>query len=133
MQLKVALAVNFVFSSSFPKHCTWTYFFNRYCSAFMIIHSLNNFLASKYKCILLHSEGNVFRVSVVCFKIKYSITTQSLFPTFKCNIFLMKILPNAPFSVIFYVHKIHTLPMILKIALEMNWAMISLQFLYITV
>ena len=39
-----------------------------------------------------HSDGNVFKISGVCFKVIYLMTNQS----FKRNIFLTKILTNAP-------------------------------------
>ena len=47
----------------------------------------------------LYFEGNVFKIlSGVCFKFIYLMTFQSLFATFKCNIFLIKIFSNVTFS-----------------------------------
>ena len=56
-----------------------------------------NFLASKY----LYPVKDAFRrkclkIRGVCFKVKYSMTNQSLSLTFKRNIFLTKILASAP-------------------------------------
>ena len=36
---------------------------------------------------LLHSEGNDFKISSVCFKIKSLMTNQSIFSTVKRNVF----------------------------------------------
>ena len=41
--------------------------------------------------IKLHSEGKDFEISGVCFKFTYLMTNQSLISTFKCNVFLIKI------------------------------------------
>ena len=44
----------------------------------------------RFRCI----PKDIFKISGVCFKIKYQMTNQSLFSTFKHNIFLVKIIAN---------------------------------------
>ena len=77
---------------------------NNQCSTFTvnIESSLNEhfyLLASKY--ILIPGLRCIPTVRGVCFKvyIVYLITFQSLSSTFKCNIFLTKILANAPLKI----------------------------------
>ena len=60
-------------------------------------HSLN-VLTSKYILhtpFKLQTEENIFKTNRVHFEITYIITNKSLFPTFKRNIFLIKIVANA--------------------------------------
>ena len=80
---------------------------NNQCSTFTINieSSLNEhiyLLASKY--ILIPGLRCIPTVRGVCFKvyIVYLITFQSLSSTFKCNIFLTKILANAPLNAVNY-------------------------------
>ena len=47
----------------------------------------------------MHSDGNVFKIRGVCFKVMYLMTNQNLYSSFKCNIFLTKILANTPLTV----------------------------------
>ena len=48
------------------------------------------------------SERNVFKIRGVCFKVTYLMTNQSLYSSFKSNIFLTRILANAPLAVRVY-------------------------------
>ena len=48
----------------------------------------------------MHSDGNVFKIRRVCFKVIYLITYQSLSSTFKRSIFMTKFLANAPLRLV---------------------------------
>ena len=55
----------------------------------------------------MHSEGNAFKISGVCFKITYLMTNQSFLSSFKRNIFLVKIIANSAlnkkhFCIVYY-------------------------------
>ena len=71
--------------------------FNVHDKYWIFTHSLNEhiyLLASKYVLITLfkmYSDGNVFKIRGVCFKVISNDKSE-----FKCNIFLSKILADAP-------------------------------------
>ena len=47
----------------------------------------------------MHSNGNVFKIRGICFKVIWLMTNQNLSLTFKSNIFLTKILAiNVPLT-----------------------------------
>ena len=61
-------------------------------------------LASKFTLIHVHAfsmhyDGNVLKISGVCFKVIYLMTNQRLSSNLKRNIFLTNILANAPLKI----------------------------------
>ena len=113
--------------------------FNIHDRYWFFTHSLNEhiyLLASKYILIIrfkMHSEGKVFKIVGVCFKVKYLIMTiQSLSSTFKHNIFSTKSLANAPLINLnwFFYPQIHVIQFkVLKLGLHVGVTGVKLDVL----
>ena len=67
---------------------------NNECSAFTI-----NIGSSCIHSMKINSDGNVIKMRSGCFKVIYMMTINFFSLTFKRNIFLTKILGNAPLKI----------------------------------